>query len=111
MVVHFLGGINLDKENLFISNIHSMHHDRISVVAVYRKLSKEANQGCGLYYEIYESRLISLLRHHLSRLNEQDADRLRRYAENQGTKVDDETYREVLMAEQECRAEIYRELM
>lgn len=99
----------MDKENLFISNIHSMHHDRISVGAVYRKFSEEANQGCGLYYEIYESRLISLLRHHLSRLNEQDADKLRRYAENQGTKVDDETYREVLKAEQECWAEIYRE--
>ena len=81
----------------------------ISVGAVYRKFSEEANQGCGLYYEIYESRLISLLRHHLSRLNEQDADKLRRYAENQGTKVDDETYREVLKAEQECRGEIYRE--
>lgn len=101
----------MDKENLFISNIHSMHQDRISVKVVYRKLSEEAYHGCGLYYEIYESRFVGLLRHHISQLNEQDADRLRKYAESQGTKVDDETYLAVLNAERECRAEIAREQM
>lgn len=99
----------MDKENLFISNIHSMHQDRISVMAVYKNMQSKAHQGCGLYYEIYESRFIGLLRHHLSQLNEPDAEKLKQYAESQGTKVDDETYRAALNAEQECRAEIARE--
>ncbi|MEB6348653.1 dpoa decarboxylase [Klebsiella pneumoniae] len=99
----------MEKEDQFISNIHSTHQDRISVTCIYDSLSKEANQGCGLYYEIYESRFIGLLRHHLSQLNEQDAEKFRQYAESQGIKVDDETYRAVLNAEQECRAEIDRE--
>ncbi|HHH1032312.1 TPA: dpoa decarboxylase [Yersinia enterocolitica] len=101
----------MNKEDLFIFNIHSTHHDRISVTCIYDSLSKEAHQGCGLYYEIYESRLIGLLRHHLSQLNEPDAEKLRRYAENQGTKVDDETYHTSLNAERECRAEIVRDQM
>lgn len=101
----------MDKEYLFISNIHSTHQDRISVTCIYDSLSKEAHQGCGLYYEIYESRFIGLLRHHLSQLNEQDAGKLRRYAESQGTKVDDKTYHEALNAECECRTEITREQM
>ncbi|ASD90262.1 hypothetical protein LFZ16_29535 (plasmid) [Salmonella enterica subsp. enterica serovar India str. SA20085604] len=50
-------------------------------------------------YTIYESRLIGLLQHHLSQLNEPDADRLRRYNESQSTKVDDATYRTALKAE------------
>lgn len=101
----------MDKEDLFISNIHSTHHDRISVTCIYDSLSKKAYQGCGLYYEIYESRFIGLLRHHLSLLNESDAEKLRRYAESQGTKIDDETYHAALNAERECRAEITREQM
>ncbi|ENK6701010.1 dpoa decarboxylase [Yersinia enterocolitica] len=101
----------MDKEDLFIFNIHSMHQDRISVTCIYNSLSKEACRGCGLYYEIYESRFIGLLRHHLSQLNEQDAGKLRRYAESQGINVDDETYCAALNAEQECRAEIARDQM
>ncbi|HHR1139742.1 TPA: dpoa decarboxylase, partial [Klebsiella aerogenes] len=66
---------------------------------------------CGLYYEIYASRLIGLLRAHLSELNEADANKLMRYAESKGTKIDDTTWSEVLEAEMECRAEIYREQM
>ncbi|MDH6906293.1 dpoa decarboxylase, partial [Escherichia coli] len=55
----------MQKEDLFIRNIHSRNQDRISVALVYDTLSKEAHSGCGLYYEIYESRLIGLLRDHL----------------------------------------------
>lgn len=96
---------------MFISNINSTHHDRISVMCIYDSLSKKAHQGCGLYYEIYESRFIGLLRHHLSQLNEPDTEKLRWYAESQGTKIDDKTYRETLNAERECRAEIVRDQM
>ena len=101
----------MQKEDLFIRNIHSRNQDRISVALVYDTLSKEAHSGCGLYYEIYESRLIGLLRDHLLELNEADANKLRRYAESKGTKIDDVSYSDALEAESECRAEIYREQM
>lgn len=101
----------MSKEDLFIANIHSTHQDRISATYIYDVLSKEAHQGCGLYYEIYERRFIGLLRHHLSLLNEPDAEKLRRYAESQGTNTDDEAYRAALNAERECRTEIAREQM
>lgn len=99
------------KKNLFIRNIHSRNQDRISIAMVYDTLSKEAHRGCGLYYEIYASRLIDLFRAHLSELNEADANKLMRYAESKGTKIDDTTWSEALEAERECRAEIYREQM
>jgi hypothetical protein len=89
------------NEDLFINNLHSKNQDRISVALVYDTLSKEAHRGCGLYYEIYESCFIGLLRDHLSEL----------YAESKGTKIDDASYSEALEAERECRAEIYREQM
>lgn len=101
----------MQKEDLFIRNIHSRNQDRISVALVYDTLSKEAHRGCGLYYEIYESRFIGLLRDHLSELNEADENKLMRYAEGKGTKIDDATYSEVLEAERGCRTEIYREQM
>ncbi|MHB4688381.1 dpoa decarboxylase [Klebsiella pneumoniae] len=101
----------MQKEDLFIRNIHSRNQDRISVALIYDTLSKEAHSGCGLYYEIYESRLIGLLRDHLLELNEADANKLRRYAESKCTKIDDASYSEALEAERECRAEIYREQM
>lgn len=99
------------NKDFFIKNIHSKNQDRISVALVYDMLSKEAHKGCGLYYEIYESCFIGLLRDHLSVLNEVDANKLRRYAESKGTKIDDASYSEALEAERECRAEIYREQM
>ncbi len=83
----------------------------ISYQELVRTFPKEAHSGCGLYYEIYESRLIGLLRDHLLELNEADANKLRRYAESKGTKIDDASYSEALEAERECRAEIYREQM
>ncbi|WP_430981802.1 hypothetical protein [Klebsiella pneumoniae] len=43
----------MQKEDLFIRNIHSRNQDRISVALIYDTLSKEAHSGCGLYYEIY----------------------------------------------------------
>ncbi|EBO7979569.1 dpoa decarboxylase [Salmonella enterica] len=99
------------KKDLFIRNIHSRNQDRISIAMVYDTLSKKAHRGCGLYYEIYASRLIDLFRAHLSELNEADANKLMRYAESKGTKIDDTTWSEALEAERECRAEIYREQM
>lgn len=87
------------------------NQDGIFVALVYDTLSKEAQSGCGLYYEIYESNFIGLLRSHISKLNKSDANKLRRYAESKGTKIDDTSWSEALKAERECRAEIYREQM
>ena len=101
----------MQKEDLFIRNIHSRNQDRISVALIYDTLSKEAHSGCGLYYEIYESCFIGLLRDHLSELNEADASKLMKYAESKGDKIDDASYSEALEAERKCRAEIYREQM
>lgn len=75
------------NEDLFIKNIHSKNQDGISVALVYDTLSKEAHRGCGLYYEIYESCFIGLLRDHLSELNEADANKLTRYAEIKARKL------------------------
>lgn len=99
----------MKNEDLFIKNIYSKNHDRISVALVYNTLSKEAHSGCGLYYEIYESRFIELLRDHISNLNEIDANKLRIYVESKGPRIDDDYYNEALKAESECRVEIYRE--
>ncbi|UMS25444.1 dpoa decarboxylase [Escherichia coli] len=99
------------NEDSFIKNIYSKNQDRISVALVYDTLSKEAHRGCGLHYEIYKSCFIGLLRDHLSELNEDDANKLIRYAKSKGTKIDDASYSEALEAERECRAEIYREQM
>ncbi|EKT0033578.1 dpoa decarboxylase [Salmonella enterica] len=101
----------MNKDNLFIQNVQSKHKDRITVAAVYEKLSKEAGHGCGLHYEIYLSRLTGLLLDYILQLNETDAEKLRRYAGGRGIKVDEETYSQALKAERECRAEIYREHM
>jgi hypothetical protein len=90
----------------FTQHITTEYLSRVSMI-----LCQKKHQGCGLYYEIYESRFIGLLRHHLSQLNESDAEKLRRYAESQGTKIDDETYHAALNAERECLAEIAREQM
>ncbi|MBL2760125.1 dpoa decarboxylase, partial [Klebsiella pneumoniae] len=38
----------MQKEDLFIRNIHSRNQDRISVALIYDTLSKEAHSGCGL---------------------------------------------------------------
>ena len=54
---------------------------------------------------------LSVFCDHLLELNEADANKLRRYAESKGTKIDDASYSEALEAERECRAEIYREQM
>ena len=101
----------MKTEDKFIANIYSSNQDRISVALVYETLSNKALRGCGLYYEIYESSFIGLLRYHLSELNETDANILRRYAESKGTKIDDASYSDALEAERQCRAEIYRDQM
>ena len=53
----------------FICNIHSRHpFDVIRADVVIQRLEKEANKGCGSYYEIYESRLLAMAMNWMERL-------------------------------------------
>ncbi|NXZ90015.1 hypothetical protein HZI31_22775 [Serratia fonticola] len=53
----------------FVCNIHSRHpFDVIRADVVIQRLEKEANKGCGSYYEIYESRLLSMAMNWLEEL-------------------------------------------
>lgn len=96
---------------ILIQNIKSKNKDRISAAVVYDLIEKEAHRGCGLHYEIYESRLIGGLLEHIAYLNEKDATTLREYVERKGTRIDDDAYRDALEAERQCWAEIYRDQM
>ncbi|WP_034951154.1 hypothetical protein [Erwinia oleae] len=99
----------MNKEDLFIKNIHSKNQDRISVKRVFNNISESANKGCDLYYEIYEGRLLSGLRNYIYHLNDSDAEKLINYAASQGYKIDNDSYRISKLAEQECMAEIRKE--
>ena len=53
----------------FVCNIHSRHpFDVIRADVVIQRLEKEANKGCGSYYEIYESRLLAMAMNWMERL-------------------------------------------
>ncbi|QQN37433.1 hypothetical protein JHW33_23280 (plasmid) [Rahnella aceris] len=57
----------------FITDISSPHpFDVIRADVVISRLEKQAHAGCGLHYEIYESRLIGSALDHLSRLPMKD---------------------------------------
>lgn len=75
------------------------------------RYQKKPTEVVGCITKYTKAVLSVFLRDHLSELNEADANRLRRYAESKGTKIDDASYSEALEAERECRAEIYREQM
>ncbi|ENU1174254.1 TPA: hypothetical protein RKY22_005641 [Klebsiella michiganensis] len=53
----------------FITNIHSRNpFDVIRADVVLARMEKQANRGCGLHYEIYEARLLSMAMNHLAKL-------------------------------------------
>ncbi|EKD2175811.1 hypothetical protein OQ841_004348 [Salmonella enterica] len=53
----------------FVRNIHSRHpFDVIRADVVLARMEKQANRGCGLHYEIYESRLLGMAMHFLAEL-------------------------------------------
>jgi hypothetical protein len=57
----------------FITDISSSHpFDVIRADVVLSRLEDQANAGCGMHYEIYESRLISSALDHLCRLPMKD---------------------------------------
>ncbi|ECF2939170.1 hypothetical protein E2G14_09865 [Salmonella enterica subsp. enterica serovar Reading] len=53
----------------FVQNIHSRNpFDVIRACVVLARMEKQANRGCGLHYEIYESRLLSVAMNYLAEL-------------------------------------------
>ncbi|WP_436877895.1 hypothetical protein [Siccibacter turicensis] len=53
----------------FVRNIHSRNpFDVIRADVVLSRIEKQANRGCGLHYEIYESRLLGMAMHYLAEL-------------------------------------------
>lgn len=94
----------MNKESdLFIRNIYARHQDRISVTAVYNRISQAAGKRSGLHDAIYESLLITALREYIDRLNEKEAKTLRLYAEYWGVRTDDEHYFQAREAENKYR--------
>lgn len=96
----------MNNQDLFIKNIHSKEQDRISVRKVLDQISKNAHRGCGLYYEIYEARLLNELRNHIEYLDALDATKLTDYAASQGFNIDNNSIRAADEAEAECWREI-----
>lgn len=53
----------------FVRNIHSRNaFDVIRADVVLARMEKQANRGCGLHYEIYESRLLGMALSYLEAL-------------------------------------------
>ncbi|WP_437435829.1 hypothetical protein, partial [Klebsiella pneumoniae] len=96
------------KEDMFINNIHSRNQDRIHVKRVFDDISNKANRGCGLYYEIYQARLMRGLIEHTVKLKSSDANKLISYAASQGYEITEDRYNAAIKAEDECLTEITR---
>jgi len=53
----------------FVRNIHARNpFDVIRADVVLARMEKQANRGCGQYYEIYESRLLGMAMYYLAKL-------------------------------------------
>jgi len=96
----------MNNQDLFIKNINSKEQDRISVKKVIDDITKSAQRGCGLYYEVYQARLLNELRNHTEYLNAVDAAKLTDYAASLGLYIDDDSIRAADEAEAECWREI-----
>lgn len=57
------------RTDCFVRNIHSRNpFDVIRADVVLARMEKQASRGCGLYYEIYASRLLSMVMIYLEKL-------------------------------------------
>jgi len=88
----------------FISDISSFHpFDVVRADVVISRLEVQAHAGCGLHYEIYESRLISSALDHLCRLPMKDRPVFIGAADRRGITL--------TWAQEERSQAAYRELM
>ncbi|MBX6653654.1 hypothetical protein ISF12_10400 [Pseudomonas aeruginosa] len=98
--------IHPDLEHFISNPFTSTKSAYIKVSAVISRLEKEANDGCGQFYELYESRLIGSLRSVADKLTPKDREVFERGALAMGLKFDDEA----LSAAQVACAEIAHEM-
>lgn len=91
----------------FISNpLTSTQNAYIKVGSLIERLKTQANNGCGQFYELYESRLLGSLRNVAEKLGEKDREVFERGALAKGLKFDDEA---IAAASSAC-AEMDREM-
>lgn len=91
----------------FITNIKSRNpFDVIRADVVLGRLEKQAHQGCGLYYEIYEARLLGMAIAHLEMLPPKDRKTFIAVAEKRGLALNEEE----LERADEARADVMREI-
>ncbi|EGZ3995962.1 hypothetical protein AIA08_003778 [Salmonella enterica subsp. enterica serovar Wichita] len=82
--------------------------DSVSARHLIQRLKNEANRGCGLYYEIYEHRLLNGLLDLHSTLNASDAATFRDVAVSCGCSLAEHDIRNVNQAYTEIMDEIRR---
>lgn len=91
----------------FITNIKSRNpFDVIRADVVLERLEKHASQGCGLYYEIYEARLLGSAIAHLEMLPPKDRQTFIAAAEKRGLTLNEED----LERAEDARADVMREI-
>ena len=91
----------------FITNIKSRNpFDVIRADVVLERLEKHAHQGCGLYYEIYEARLLGMAIAHLEMLPSKDRQTFIASAEKRGLTLNEEE----LERAEDARADVMREI-
>ena len=83
--------------------------DSVSAECLIQRIEKEANRGCGLYYEIYNYRALSRLYGMLANLSAGDAATFKAVAASRGFSLDRSTLIEAGREYQEILAEIRRE--
>ena len=72
-------------------------------------IQKESHHGCGLYYEIYEPRVLRALRNLRNRLNDYDREVFSRLLAVFGWDISDESFAASARAEAELMEELYGE--
>lgn len=83
--------------------------DSVNAECLIQRIEKEANRGCGLYYEIYNYRALSELNDVLANLNAGDTATFQAVAASRGFHLDRATLIEAGREYQEIIAEIRRE--
>lgn len=80
--------------------------DSVSAESLIQRIEKEAHHGCGLYYEIYQYRVLCELRSLLASLSAGDAETFQQAAAKRGFHLDDKTLQESRQCYHETLAEI-----
>ena len=83
--------------------------DSVRAECLIQRIEKEANRGCGLYYEIYEYRALEELNGMLANLSASDAATFQKVAASRGFSLDDSALKGAYLAYHKTLSEIRRE--